>query len=65
MQLVFVNCCYSAVAAHHFVECGIQHVIASPLQLRDVAAAAFTRGLYMALAVGKTVADAFAIAREW
>ncbi|KAL1515642.1 hypothetical protein AB1Y20_002260 [Prymnesium parvum] len=64
LQLVFVNCCYSAVAAHNFVECGIRHVIASPLQLRDVAAASFTRGLYMALGVGKTVADAFAIARE-
>ena len=63
MRLVFVNCCYSGVAAQHFVDAGIPHVVCSPLRLRDAAAAAFTRGLYMALAVGKTVAQAFAIAQ--
>lgn len=64
VSLVFVNCCHSDVAAQEFVDCGVRHVIASPLRLRDSAAAAFTRGLYMALAVGKSVADAFAIAKE-
>ena len=64
VQLVFVNCCYSGVAAQHFVDAGIPHVVCSPTRLRDAAAAAFTRGLYMALAVGKTVAQAFAIAQE-
>ena len=57
VQLVFVNCCYSGVAAQHFVDAGIPHVVCSPERLRDAAAAAFTRGLYMALAVGKTVAQ--------
>ena len=54
----------SALAAQHFVDAGIPHVVCSPLRLRDAAAAAFTRGLYMALAVGKTVAQSFAIAQE-
>ena len=63
VRLVFVNCCYSGVAAQHFVDAGIPHVVCSPLRLRDAAAAAFTRGFYMALAVGKTVAQAFAIAQ--
>lgn len=50
LQLAFVNCCFSSVAAQHLAECGIPHVIASPLRLQDVAAAAFTRGLYSELA---------------
>lgn len=65
-RLAFVCACHSKRAALAFVEAGIPHVIAVALEtaLLDSAALAFTQAFYLALSVGDTVANAFAVGVE-
>jgi len=66
IQLVFVSACHSQNAAEAFVQVGVPHVVAveSESQVTDVAARSFTRAFYLALAKGKTVQEAFDIAKQ-
>jgi len=64
VRLLVVNCCHSAETAQHFVSAGVPHVVASPLQVQDAAAAVFTSSFYLALAVGKSIGAAFQIGTE-
>lgn len=61
LQFVFISACFSARAAHAFVEAGVPHVIAvqERAQVTDTSARAFARHVYMALCRGKTVKQAF------
>ena len=63
LRFVFVSACFSEAAAQAFVDAGVPHVIAVRLQTRvsDDAAHAFTRAFYLALAVGKSIREAFDI----
>ncbi|KAL7550485.1 hypothetical protein ACHAWF_013717 [Thalassiosira exigua] len=63
---VFVSACHSALAGNTFVECGVPHVVCcqQESQLMDRAALSFTRAFYLALAVGRTVKDAFEIGKH-
>ena len=63
LRFVFVSACFSEAAAQAFVDAGVPHVIAVRLTTRvsDNAAHAFTRAFYLALAVGKTIREAFDI----
>eukprot|EP00742_Colponemidia_sp_Colp-10_P002008 GILJ01002143.1.p1 GENE.GILJ01002143.1~~GILJ01002143.1.p1 ORF type:complete len:862 (-),score=120.58 GILJ01002143.1:493-3078(-) len=66
LRFVFVNCCHSYLTAMKFVQVGVKHVVAlkEDAVVRDEAAAIFTRALYLALAVGKTIQSSFDIAKE-
>lgn len=63
LRFVFVSACFSEAAAQAFVDAGVPHVIAVRLTTRvsDLAAHAFTRAFYPALAVGHTIRAAFDI----
>jgi len=65
-QFVFVSACHSSLAGHTFVDCGVPHVVCcqQESQLMDRAALSFTRGFYLALAVGRTVKDSFEIGKH-
>ena len=65
-EFVFVSACHSALAGQTFVECGVPHVVCcqQESQLMDRAALSFTRAFYLALAVGRTVKDAFEIGKH-
>ncbi|KAF0687326.1 Aste57867_20936 [Aphanomyces stellatus] len=65
LRLVVVQACYSHNVAMAFLGLGIPHVIAIKFdqKIEDLAAAAFTKAFYMALATGKTVQDSFVIGR--
>jgi len=66
IQLVFVSACRSRNAAEAFISVGVPHVVAveAESQVTDVAARAFTRAFYLALAKGKSVQGSFDIARQ-
>ena len=60
-------CCGASNTMRDFRECeGVPHVvaIAASTQLADVAARIFTHDFYLALAVGKTVREAFEIGQK-
>uniref|UniRef100_A0A7S2DM31 AAA+ ATPase domain-containing protein n=1 Tax=Haptolina brevifila TaxID=156173 RepID=A0A7S2DM31_9EUKA len=66
LKFVVVSACFSEAAAQAFVEAGVPHVIAVRLsqRLSDVAAAAFTKAFYLALAVGRSIRVAYEIGKE-
>ena len=66
LDFVFVAACHSHETGLAFVECGVKHVVAVKIDqmIQDSAAKAFTRAFYVALLSGKTVQQAFDIARE-
>ena len=66
LDFVFVAACHSHETGLAFVECGVKHVVAVKIDqmIQDSAAKAFTRAFYVALLSGKTVKQAFDIARE-
>jgi hypothetical protein len=66
LDFVFVAACYSKQTGEVFIECGVKHVVAVKVDamIQDSAAKAFTRAFYVALLSGKTVQQAFDIARE-
>eukprot|EP00428_Durinskia_dybowskii_P077265 CAMPEP_0170354716 /NCGR_PEP_ID=MMETSP0117_2-20130122/257_1 /TAXON_ID=400756 /ORGANISM="Durinskia baltica, Strain CSIRO CS-38" /LENGTH=1034 /DNA_ID=CAMNT_0010608705 /DNA_START=686 /DNA_END=3790 /DNA_ORIENTATION=+ len=66
LQFVFVSACYSMEIGEAFVKAGVPHVVCVKVdtKIQDAAAIAFTRAFYVALLSGKTVKNAFAIARE-
>eukprot|EP00936_MAST-01D_sp_MAST-1D-sp1_P000986 g986.t1 len=63
VHFVFVSACYSRHAGEAFVAAGVPHVICARVdaQLQDTAALAFTQAVYLSLAVGDTVREAFEI----
>lgn len=65
-KLAFVCACHSGRAAKALVDAGVPHVVAVALDsaLLDAAAVAFTHAFYLALSVGDTVANAFAVGCE-
>mmetsp|Transcript_22954 Transcript_22954/g.55685 ORF Transcript_22954/g.55685 Transcript_22954/m.55685 type:complete len:793 (+) Transcript_22954:77-2455(+) len=65
VKLVFVAACHSESAGRAFVEAGVRHVIAVKLteKVADKGAQHFMRTFYLALLMGRTVKDAFEIAR--
>jgi len=66
VECVFVSACESRQAGEAFVKAGVPHVVAVRLEeaVYDDAAIAFAGAFYLALAVGKTVNQAFEIGRE-
>lgn len=66
VEFVFVSACYSRRAGEAFVAAGVPHVVAVNVEeeVLDNAAIAFTRQFYLSLAVGDSVADAFAIGQQ-
>jgi len=64
LRMVVLNACYSEEAALEFIMAGFSHVVAYRGKVRDSTAAIFTQSLYLALACGRTVHDAFESARE-
>lgn len=66
LEFVFVSACLSERAGEAFIEAGVPHVVCVSVdaQILDVAAVAFTRAFYLALAVGSTVEQAFAIGKQ-
>lgn len=65
VQLVFVNACHSEAVARVFVEAGVPYVIAvqSQLQISDTFAKRFANEFYDYIFDGKSVRDAFKLAR--
>lgn len=65
-KFVFVSACHSKLAGETFVNAGVPHVVCcqQESQLMDSAALVFTRAFYLALAIGRTVADSFEIGRQ-
>ena len=61
-----MSACFSERAGEAFVEAGVPHVVCVNVTdaLLDSAAITFTRSFYLSLAVGDTVAEAFAIAQQ-
>jgi hypothetical protein len=66
LEFVFVSACHSKLAGEAFAAAGVPHVVCVKLDARllDQAANEFTRAFYLALAVGKTVKDAFDIGKQ-
>ena len=66
LRFVFVSACHSHLSGQAFADAGVPHVVCvkKEAELLDSAALCFTRAFYLALAVGRTVADSFAIGRE-
>jgi len=60
-KFVFVSACHSGLAGETFASAGVPHVVCcqQESELKDAAALAFTRQFYLALAVGRTVQEAF------
>jgi len=60
-RFVFVSACYSGLAGETFASAGVPHVVCcqQESELKDIAALAFTRQFYLALAVGHTVKESF------
>jgi hypothetical protein len=63
VQFVFVSACFSLRAGQAFADAGVPHVICVNVDaaLLDNAALAFTRAVYLSLAVGDTVQMAYDI----
>ena len=63
LRLVFVAACHSEAAARRFRAAGVPCVVAvrREEQLLDGAAIEFTKQFYAAIAMGKTVREAYAI----
>ncbi len=61
VKLVFLSACHSASVAEGFIKTGIRHVVAIERSkpILDWSAKVFTRNFYLALAVGKTVEEAY------
>jgi hypothetical protein len=59
LQFVFVSACYSSSTAEAIVAAGVPHVIAIQDKVKDTSAALLATHMYMALAAGRTVYDAF------
>eukprot|EP00562_Extubocellulus_spinifer_P011946 CAMPEP_0178549360 /NCGR_PEP_ID=MMETSP0697-20121206/5685_1 /TAXON_ID=265572 /ORGANISM="Extubocellulus spinifer, Strain CCMP396" /LENGTH=1398 /DNA_ID=CAMNT_0020182091 /DNA_START=166 /DNA_END=4362 /DNA_ORIENTATION=- len=66
IEFVFVSACYSRAAGEAFVKAGVPHVVCCQQNepLMDQAAIEFSRQLYLALACGRSVRDAFDLARR-
>jgi hypothetical protein len=66
LDFVFVSACHSDQGGEAFVAAGVPHVVAvrREAQLQDKAACAFADQFYFALFKGKTVQQAFDIARQ-
>ena len=66
LQVVFVSACHSRSTGEAFCKAGIPHVICCKMeeQLRDSAAIEFTSSFYRALANGKTLQQAFLLAKQ-
>ena len=66
LQFVFVSACFSEAAAQAFVEAGVPHVVAvrRTTRVSDLAAHAFTRAFYLALAVGSSIQAAYDIGKQ-
>ena len=66
LDLVFVSACHSVQGGEAFVAAGVPHVVAvrREAQLQDKAACAFADAFYFALFKGKSVQQAFDIARQ-
>ena len=66
LDFVFVSACHSDQGGEAFVAAGVPHVVCvrREAQLQDKAACAFADALYFALFKGKTVQQAFDIARQ-
>ena len=66
LQFVFVSACFSEAAALAFVEAGVPHVVAvrRTTRVSDLAAHAFTRAFYLALAVGSSIQAAYDIGKQ-
>ena len=66
LRFVFVSACHSHLSGQAFADAGVPHVVCvkKEAELLDSAALCFTRAFYLALAVGRAVADSFAIGRE-
>mmetsp|Transcript_4078 Transcript_4078/g.7519 ORF Transcript_4078/g.7519 Transcript_4078/m.7519 type:complete len:757 (-) Transcript_4078:257-2527(-) len=65
VKLVFVAACHSESTGRAFVKAGVKHVIAVKIneKVADKGARIFMNQFYLALFVGRTVADAFHIAK--
>jgi len=66
LRLVFVSACHSQDAGRAFASAGARHVVAvrRSQEMHDIAAGTFTQQFYFALVNGKTVQQAFDIARQ-
>jgi len=66
LRFVFVSACHSHLSGQAFADAGVAHVVCvkKEAEVLDSAALSFTRAFYLALAVGRTVADSFTIGRE-
>lgn len=67
LHFVFVSSCHSMSIGKTFAEAGVPHVVCcdvSDQSLLDAAAMMFTKTLYQGLAWGKTLQEAFDLARE-
>jgi len=64
LRLVVLNSCHSQHAGQAFVDAGVPHVIAlaADAKVSDAGSTVFTRALYLALASGRSIHDAFCIA---
>ena len=65
-RFVFVSACHSGLAGETFASAGVPHVVCCQQEdeLKDVAALAFTKQFYLALAMGRTVKDSFELGRR-
>lgn len=66
VKVVFVSACYSRSAGQAFIDAGIHHVVCCHQneQLRDTIAIEFAKNFYRALVAGKTLKQAFLVAKK-
>ncbi|CAK9096410.1 unnamed protein product [Durusdinium trenchii] len=63
LQLVFLNACCSDLAGLVFLDAGAPHVVCCRGSVFDATASSFTKAFYRAFAAGKSVAQAFDLAK--
>lgn len=66
LNLVFVSACHSRKTGQAFIDAGVAHVVCVKVEemVQDLAAMSFTRAFYIALLSGRSVKQAFLIAKE-